>query len=471
MTNLSLKQRKDLKSKLSYSSTNAWENMTLKNAEQIEKFSDAYKLFISHAKTEREVIRTIETTAQRNGFREIGKKSDKFFMSKHGKCMALAVLGKEPLDRCMNIIAVHVDAPRLDLKPNPLFEDIDIVMLKSHYYGGIHKYHWLARPMAIHGIVIKRNGSPFEFVIGENEKDPVFTIPDLLPHLSKKVLGVKKISEAFEGEKLNVIIGNTPLGDDRLKERFKLNILKLLYDRFEMVESDFISAELEVVPAGPARDVGIDNSMIGGYAHDDRSCAFCALESIINLNKPKHTALVLFYDKEEIGSDGVSGAKSMLLEHVVRELAYTTNKKANERFVYNVLMNSRALSGDVNAALDPNYQDVHEERNAARMGHGVSLMKYTGSGGKYGSSDANAEFIGWLRRLFNDQKIAWQTGEIGKIDEGGGGTIAKFLASYGMNIIDCGPPILSMHSPFELISKVDLHMTLRAYRAFLESEQ
>jgi len=471
MSQLSLTERKKLQKKLTYTSKSAWDNIHPKDKLKLDELSEDYKLFLTQAKTEREVIRSIETKAQMNGFRDIGKKNKQICVSRHGKCLALAVLGKVPLDQRMHIIAVHVDAPRLDLKPNPLFEDIDINMLKTHYYGGLRKYQWLARPMAIHGIVIKKNGAPFEFIMGENENDPVFTIPDLLPHLARKVQENKKISDGFEGEKLNVIIGNMPLGDDRLKDRFKAYILKYLYERYEMIESDFISAELEVVPAGPARDVGMDASMIGGYAHDDRSCAFCALEAIRDLKKPHHTAMVLFYDKEEIGSDGQTGAKSLLLEHAVRELAYATNEKADERFIYNALMNARALSGDVNAAMDPNYQEVHEKRNAAMMGRGVSLMKYTGSRGKYGSHDANAEYIGWLRRLFNDHRVIWQTGEIGKIDEGGGGTIAKHLAVYGMDIIDCGPPILSMHSPFELISKVDLYMTFRAFRTFLESKQ
>jgi len=471
MSQISLTERKKLQKKLSYTPTSAWDSILAKDKILIDELSEDYKLFLSQAKTEREVIRFIETRAQMDGFRELGKKNKRICVSRHGKCLALTVLGQSPLDQGMHIIAVHVDAPRLDLKPNPLFEDVDLTMLKTHYYGGLRKYQWLARPMAIHGIIIKKNGAPFEFVMGEKENDPVFTIPDLLPHLSKKVQDNKKISDGFDGEKMNVIIANTPLGDDRMNDRFKAYVLKYLYDRYEMVESDFISAELEVLPAGPARDVGLDANMIGGYAHDDRSCTFCALEAIRELKKPFHTAMVLFYDKEEIGSDGHAGAKSLMLEHVVRELAYTTNEKANERFVYNALMNSRALSGDVNAAMDPNYQEVHEKNNAAIMGRGVSLMKYTGSRGKISANDARAEYIGWLRRLFNDNKIAWQTGEIGKIDEGGGGTIAKYLAAYGMDIIDCGPPILSMHSPFELISKVDLHMTYRAYRAFLESKQ
>jgi aspartyl aminopeptidase len=469
MSSMTKKQVKALQKKITYTSKNAWDVISEKDTKRIEKFSDDYKHFLNHAKTEREAIRTIETIVQRNGFRQAGKNNKKICIAKNGKCMGVAVLGKTPMDQHMNIIAVHVDSPRLDLKPNPLFEDINLSILKTHYYGGIRKYQWLARPLAIHGIVIKKNGSPFEMIMGENDNDPVFTIPDLLPHLSKKVQGNKKISNGFEGEKLNVLIGGKPFGDDQIKERFKLNTLKLLYDQYGMVEEDFISAELEIVPAGPAKDVGWDRSMIGGYAHDDRSCVFCALEAVRSLKNPKHTALVLFFDKEEIGSDGNTGAKSLLIENVVRELIYKTQDQYSERFLFNALMNAKALSGDVNAGMDPNFQDVHEKRNAALLGHGVSLMKYTGHGGKIGSNDANAEYMGNLRKLFNENKIVWQTGEIGKIDEGGGGTIAKFLAEYGMNIIDCGPPVLSMHSPFEIISKVDLFMTLRAYQTFLES--
>ncbi|KPA18933.1 Peptidase M18, aminopeptidase I [Candidatus Magnetomorum sp. HK-1] len=463
------RQIRDLQKKLSHTPKNVWECISDRDFQTIENFSDQYKLFLNQSKTEREAIRTIETIAQRNGFRPPNGKSKKICISKNGKCLALAVLGTIPLDQGINIIATHIDAPRLDLKPNPLYEDVNLSILKTHYYGGIRKYQWLARPMAIHGIVIKKNGAPFEIVIGENDADPVFTIPDLLPHLSRKIQGDKKISDGFEGEKLNLIVGGKPLGDDRIKERFKLSTLKWLYEHYGMIEEDFASAELEIVPAGPARDVGLDKSMIGGYAHDDRACAFSALEAIRDLKKPDHTALVLFYDKEEIGSDGATGAKSLLLEYVVRELAYMTLKKCDERSVFNALINARALSGDVNAAIDPNFQEVHEKRNAAKMGQGVSLMKYTGHGGKYGSSDAHAEYIGWIRRLLNEKKIVWQTGELGKIDEGGGGTVAKYLATYGMDVIDCGPPILSMHSPFEIISKGDLFMTLRTYQSFLES--
>jgi len=464
------KQVKAIQKKLTYTPINAWDVISEKDEQRVEQLSEDYKFFLNHSKTEREAVRNIETIAQRSGFRNVSQTNKKIFITQNGKCMGLAILGNVPLDQHMNIIGVHIDAPRLDLKPNPLFEEIDLALLKTHYYGGIRKYQWLARPMAIHGIIIKKNGAPFEITMGENENDPVFTIPDLLPHLSKKIQGNKKISDGFEGEKLNLLFGGKPFGDDQIKERFKLNILKLLYDQYGMVEEDFVSAELEVVPAGSARDVGWDRSMIGGYAHDDRVCVFCALEAIRNLTNPEHTALVLFYDKEEIGSDGSTGAKSFLLEHVVRELIYTTQKKYDERMVYNALMNARALSGDVNAGMDPNFQEVHEKRNAAKIGYGVSLMKYTGHSGKIGANDAHAEFIGSLRKLFNDNKIVWQTGEIGKIDEGGGGTIAKYMAEYGMNIIDCGPPILSMHSPFEILSKADLFMTLRAYQTFLESK-
>ena len=469
MSRTSQKQIKDLQKKLTHKPKNVWEGLSEREIKEIEKFSKQYMQFLNKSKTEREAIRTIETMAQRNGFRPPSEKNKKIIFSKNGKCLALAVLGNEPLDKCINIVATHVDAPRLDLKPNPLYEDISLSLLKTHYYGGIRKYQWLARPMAIHGIVIKKNGSPFEIVIGENENDPVFTISDLLPHLSRKVQRDKKILDGFEGEKLNLIVGGRPLGDDRIKDRFKLFTLKWLYDHYGMIEEDFISAELEIVPAGPARDVGFDKSMIGAYAHDDRACAFSALEAIKDLNNPENTAIVLFYDKEEIGSDGATGAKSILLGYVIRELISLSYKKYDEKLVYKAFENARALSGDVNAAVDPNFQEVHEKRNSAIIGQGVSIMKYTGHGGKIGSNDADAEYVGWLRRLLNDKKIVWQTGEIGKIDEGGGGTVAKFLASYGLNIIDCGPPVLSMHSPFELISKGDLFMTFRSYKSFLES--
>jgi aspartyl aminopeptidase len=364
----------------------------------------------------------------------------------------------------------HIDAPRLDLKQNPLYEEVDIVFLKTHYYGGIKKYQWLARPLAIHGTVLTRAGKTVDIHVGDDDTDPVFAISDLLPHLSRKVQANKKVSEAFQGEKLNLMVGSLPIGDDETKERFKLAILEHLFSTYGLIEEDLVSAEIEVVPAGRARDVGWDRGLVGAYGQDDRVCAYASLEAVVDLAKPARTAVVLFMDKEEIGSDGATGAKSRFLEDFVSELFEKTGQEATEKAVRTCLMNTWALSADVNGALDPDYQEVHEERNAAKLGYGVCITKFTGSGGKYGSSDANAEYLGHIRKIFNENNVVWQTGELGKVDEGGGGTIAKFLAVYGMEVLDCGTPLLSMHSPFEIASKGDIYMTFKAYCAFLESQ-
>jgi len=312
--------------------------------------------------------------------------------------------------------------------------------------------------------VALQNGAP----LGEAPDDPVFTILDLLPHLSRKAQGEKKLSDAFEAEKLNVLLGSLPLGPDEVKDRFKLALLNLLYDRYGLVEEDFLTAELEVVPAGPARDVGLDRSLIGAYGHDDRVCVFTAAAALFETKNPRHGALALFFDKEEIGSEGKTSARSRFLETVVEEILEASGVEPTARNVRQCLFASRALSGDVNCALDPDYQDVHEKQNAARLGYGVCVTKFTGSGGKYGANDASAEYLGQIRTLFDLHKVVWQTGELGKVDAGGGGTIAKFLAAVGMEIVDCGTPVLSMHSPFEIVSKADVYMTLMAYAAFFQ---
>jgi aspartyl aminopeptidase len=305
--------------------------------------------------------------------------------------------------------------------------------------------------------------------MGEDDADPVFTVADILPHLAKKVQDDKKVSDAFTAEKLNLMVGSIPFGDKDTQERFKLAVLNLLHEKYGLIEEDFISAELEVVPAGKARDIGWDRGLTGAYGHDDRSCVFASLKAITDIGNPQRTALVLFFDKEEIGSDGATGAKSRFLENVLADILIAHGKEPLYHEIQKIFMNSRAISADGNGALDPDFQDVHEKRNAARLGYGVCLSKFTGSGGKYGANDANAEYVGWIRNLFNKKKVVWQTGELGKVDEGGGGTVAKFLALYGMEIIDCGPPILSMHSPFEIVHKGDIYMTYKGFRAFLES--
>jgi len=448
-----------------------WDTADKKEKEQIFAFDKDYQNFLNKAKTEREAVKIISEIALKNGFSSnpTGNQPIKLIKSFQEKLIALSISGKKSINEGINLIVSHLDSPRLDLKQNPLYEDVDLAFMKTHYYGGIKKFQWLTRPLAIHGKVIRSDGSSLDIVVGEDNSDPVFTVSDILPHLAKNVQTDKKVSDAFVGEKLNLMVGSLPFGDKDTKDRFKLAILNLLNERFDLVEEDLISAELEVVPAGTARDIGWDRGLTGAYGQDDRSCVFTSLKAIIDIKNPQKTALVLFVDKEEIGSDGATGAKSRFLESVLADLMVAHGKEPLYHEIHKILMNSRALSGDVNGALDPDFQDVHEKRNAARLGYGICMTKFTGAGGKYGASDANAEYVGWLRNLFNKKKVVWQTGELGKIDEGGGGTVAKFLATYGMEIIDCGPPVLSMHSPFEIAHKGDIYMTYQGYRAFLES--
>ncbi len=448
-----------------------WDAANKKEKEQLFAFDKEYQSFLNKAKTEREAVTIISEIASKNSFSSHHSKRYPIKLMKafQKKLIALSISGKKPINEGINIIVSHLDSPRLDLKQNPLYEEVDLAFMKTHYYGGIKKFQWLTRPLAIHGTVIRSDGSSLDIVVGEDDSDPVFTVSDILPHLAKNVQTDKKVSDAFVGEKLNLMVGSIPFGDKATKDRFKLAILNLLNERFGLVEEDLISAELEVVPAGVARDIGWDRGLTGAYGHDDRSCVFTSLKAIIDIEKPQKTALVLFVDKEEIGSDGATGAKSRFLESVLADLMIAHGKEPLYHEIHKILMNSRALSADVNGALDPDYQDVHEKRNAARLGYGICMTKFTGSGGKYGASDANAEYVGWLRNLFNKKKVVWQTGELGRIDEGGGGTVAKFLATYGMQIIDCGPPVLSMHSPFEVVHKGDIYMTYKGYKAFFES--
>jgi len=470
--NLSKKKVEELRKRLVRKPQLVWDVLEPGEKEEVLEFAERYKAFLDSAKTEREAVRFIEVFAKKKGFKDItqARGGKRFYKINRNKNVVLAVIGKKPLVSGVNLIASHVDSPRLDLKQNPLYEEVDLAFLKTHYYGGIKKYQWLARPLAIHGKVIKRDGSHLDLQVGESDHDAVFTIADLLPHLAHKVQTEKKVSEAFEGEKLNVLVGSVPIGDDETKERFKLAVLEYLFDTYGIVEEDLVSAEIEIVPAGRARDVGWDRSLIGAYGQDDRVCVYATLEAVGELKTPETTAVALFIDKEEIGSDGSTGAKSRFLEGFVADLFEVTGEQPSGTALRSCLMSSRALSADVNGALDPDYQDVHEKRNAARMGYGVCITKFTGSRGKYGSSDANAEYVAQIRKLFNENRVVWQTGELGKVDEGGGGTIAKFLAVYGMEVVDCGTPLLSMHSPFEIASKADTYMTYKGYRAFFKSK-
>ena len=448
-----------------------WDVLNKKEKELSFQFSEKYKHFLSEVKTEREAVTYIVERAKTKGFSDIESgpnKNGKYYKVYRNKAVALCVCGTGDFIQGLKIIGSHIDSPRLDLKQNPLYEELDMALMKTHYYGGIKKYHWLARPLSIHGSVIINDGTHIRLVIGEKETDPVFSISDLLPHLAK-AQATKKLSDAFEGEKMNIIVGSLPLGDHKIKERFKLAILHYLHEEYNISEEDFISAEIEVVPAGSARDLGFDRSFVGAYGQDDRICAFTTLEALIETENPDQTAVGLFFDKEEIGSEGNTGAKSRFFEDFVSDVIEHQGVSSDERMLRKILINSKMLSADVNAGIEPDYQDVHDKRNSARMGYGVCLTKFTGTGGKSGSSDAHAEYMSEIRSLFNANDIVWQTGELGKIDQGGGGTISKFLAVYGMDIVDCGPPLLSMHSPFEISSKADVYMTYKAYKAFYKS--
>lgn len=458
-----------LRERLTVSPRLVWDHVDEAERQAIMAYAERYKKFLDAAKTEREAVTEIERQAKARGFVPLAGSTSRapWLYNYKGKVIAMGVPGRRPLTEGLHLIGAHVDSPRLDLKQYPLYEETDLVFLKTHYYGGIKKYQWLARPLALHGVVLKADGSTVEFRVGEEPGDPVFTVLDLLPHLARKAQMDKKVSEAFEGEKLNVLVGSLPIGDKDTKERFKLAMLKYLQDAYGLTEEDLVSAELEVVPAGPARDVGWDRSLVAAYGHDDRSCAYPALEAILDIKDPEHACLALFYDKEEVGSDGNTSAKSCLLEDIVELLLEREGQSPLSR--RRVLMNSRAISGDVTGAIDPDWPEVHEKRNAARLGYGVVLTKFTGHGGKYNASDAHAEYVAWLRKIFNEAGVIWQAAHLGKVDEGGGGTIAKYLAVHGMEIIDSGPPVLSMHSPFEVASKADLYMVYKAYKTFFSA--
>jgi len=460
----SLEERVKLTGKL------VWDRYDEAQVKQAFAFAEGYKGFLDEAKTEREAVEAIVKSAQKAGFCAYSQKGKdkRIYRLNKDKSIGLATVGKQPLEKGLRIIVSHVDSPRLDLKQNPLYEELDMVLLRTHYYGGIKKYQWVAQPLAMHGIIVKTDGKKVKIVIGEREGDPVFTICDLLPHLSRKAQEEKKLKEAIEAEKLTILAGHLPFADREAKERVKLRILELLHEQYGIVEEDFLSAELELVPASKARDVGFDRAFVASYGQDDRVCSYASLKAMEGVDAPPFTTMALFLDKEEVGSEGNTGAKSRFLELFTADILRAAGKEPSDVLMKEILFNAKAISADGTAGIDPNYKDVHEAQNNAKIGYGVCLSKFTGAGGKYFSSDASAEYVGEIRELFNRKGITWQMGELGKVDEGGGGTVAKYLALYGMDIIDCGTPMLSMHSPFEVASKGDIYETFRAYRAFLE---
>lgn len=458
---------KELKEKLFLKNEHAINRLKESEVKRIDKFSEGYKRFLNESKTERESVRTALAILKNAGFEEMDydkkyKPGDKVYTINREKAIVFSIIGEEGLSNGARLAIAHVDSPRLDLKPNPLYETDSIAFFKTHYYGGIKKYQWMAIPLSLHGQVITASGETITVNIGEDKNDPQFCVTDLLPHLAKDQME-KPMRKIFTGEDLNILIGSRPFKSDETSEAVKLNILNILNEKYNIVEEDFLSAELEAVPAFSAVDIGFDRSMVGAYGQDDRVCAYAALMATVDTKPPKNTCITVLIDKEEIGSDGNTGMKSEFVKHFIEDLAEKENLCARH-----VLAKSKCLSADVNAAFDPNYSSAYEKNNSSHINHGAVITKYTGSGGKSGTSDASAEFMASIRKLLNDHKIIWQIGELGKVDGGGGGTIAKFVANLNLDVVDLGVPVLSMHAPFEVISKIDLYMTYKTIKTFYE---
>lgn len=460
---------KELKEKLFAKKECGWNNVEKSEMDEIFRYADGYIDFLNKAKTEREAVDVVKGMAIAKGFKCICeydelKPGDKVFYSNRGKSIYLAVIGEEKLEQGLNVIGAHIDSPRLDLKPNPLYEDGELALFKTHYYGGIKKYQWTAIPLAIHGVIVKANGEKITVNIGEDPRDPIFTITDLLPHLAIEQMD-KKLRSAIDGENLNLLIGSIPYNDKEVSERIKLNTLNILNEKYGITESDFLSSELELVPAFNARTLGFDWSMVAGYGQDDRVCAYTSLTAMLNIERPKTTAVCILSDKEEVGSMGNTGMESHVFDTFISELLNKTGEN-RPNLLDKVFCNSKMLSADVGAAMDPTYSSVSDRYNAAMLGKGVSFDKYTGSRGKAGGSDANAEFVAEVRGLLEENNIKYQITELGKVDVGGGGTIAYILADKGMEVIDCGVPVLSMHAPYEVTSKYDVYSAFKTYEAF-----
>ena len=458
---------KELKEKLFLNRKNGLSVASEETVNSAYAYADGYKKFLDNAKTEREAAKTAVLMAEKKGFVpfEIGKEykaGDKVYFNNRGKTVAFAVIGKQTADNGINITAAHIDSPRLDLKPNPLYEDSELALFKTHYYGGLRKYQWTAVPLAIHGVFALKDGTVKEVSIGENEDEPKFVINDLLPHLSAEQ-NKRTLSDGIKGEELNVLVGSRPFKADEGSELVKLNILNLLNQKYGISEDDFLSAELEMVPAHKACDIGFDGSLIGAYGQDDRVCAYPALTAILEVENPEKTALAILADKEEIGSTGNTGLESDFLRYVIGDIAKMQKVDATV-----ALRNSKCLSADVNAGFDPTFPDVMERRNASFLNYGVVVTKYTGARGKSGTSDASAEYVAYVRNMLDKAGIVWQTGELGKVDLGGGGTVAMFIANMGVDVIDLGVPVLSMHAPFETTSKFDVYMCYKAMYEFMK---
>ena len=460
-----------LKQKLFNKKEDGWDSTNEKQREEIFNLSEQYMNFLNVAKTEREFIKEAKKMADAHGFKDIMefntlRPGDKIYFINRQKSMYLAIIGENTIEEGMHIIGSHVDSPRLDLKPNPLYEDTGLAYLKTHYYGGIKKYQWTTIPLSMHGVIVKANGEKIEINIGEDENDPIFTITDLLPHLAQEQME-KKLKNGVEGENLNLLIGSIPLGDKKVSERVKLNILSILNKKYGITEADLTSSEIELVPAFKARTLGLDGSLVAAYGQDDKVCACTSLFAMMELENVKNTAICILSDKEEIGSMGNTGMESHMFDFFISEIL---NKLGVNRpnLLDKVFCFSKMLSSDVDAGFDPIYASVSDKHNAGFLGKGISLNKYTGSRGKSGASDANAEYVAWVRNVLEKNKILYQIAELGKVDVGGGGTIAYIIANKGADVIDCGVPVLSMHAPYEVTSKYDVYSAYKTYKAFWE---
>ncbi len=463
-------QAKSLKEKLFLKKEHCSNIMTEEEVKACDSFCEGYKEFLAKSKLERDAVETAVAEAEKRGFVPFDKKGnykpgDRVYLNNRGKAIILCVFGTESVEKGVKIAAAHVDSPRLDLKPNPLYESDEVALFKTHYYGGIKKYQWTAIPLALHGVVILGDGTKVNVCIGEDKGDPQFVITDLLPHLAADQVK-EPLATAIKGEELNILVGSRPFKDDSESELVKLNILNILNEKYGITEKDFQTAELSLVPAYEVRDIGLDRSMIGAYGHDDKVCAYPEMQAIFDAGTPKYTSLCIFADKEEVGSDGNTGMNSAFLRYFVSDLARLEGLEGRD-----VLSKSECLSADVNAAFDPTFPSVTEKNNVAYLNHGAVITKYTGSRGKYGTSDASAEFVGKVRRILERNNVAWQTGELGKVDQGGGGTVAVYIANLDVDVVDLGVPVLSMHAPFEVVSKFDVYMTYKACLAFFTDEE
>lgn len=458
-----------LKEKLFYSPKHASYVCSEEETAAADEFCEKYKEFLNECKTERESAAYFKKLAEKKGFVPFDPKAeyragDGVYCDVRSKALILCVFGKKSLRNGVKIVAAHIDSPRLDLKPNPLYEDSELALFKTHYYGGLKKYQWTTTPLSLHGVVFRRDGTEVKIKLGEAPGEPRFVVTDLLPHLGKKQAS-KPLCEAITGENLNILVGSRPFGDGEEALAVKLNIMKLLNEKYGITERDFLNAELEAVPAFPAVDIGFDRSMIGAYGHDDRVCAYPAVAAALSAGTPEFANVTVATDKEETGSDGNTGLNSDYLERFIEDVS--TSRGAS---VGDVLRASECISADVNAAFDPNYPDVHDKANAAYLNRGLAVAKYTGAGGKSGTNDANAEFVTKVQRILDDAGVVWQTGELGKVDEGGGGTVAKYISGRGVETLDAGVPVLSMHAPFEVVSKLDVYMAYKGFKAFLQSK-